>query len=95
MGSCPLPAVTQFYNCSKKSGTTHNVGGIESLGALLAFELHRIALVQGLVSVLLDSGEMNEDILSSRTLDEPVSFGSVEPLHHAIFLQANSLSLLD
>ena len=78
-----------------KSGATHDIGGIESLGALLAFELHRIALVQGLISVLLDSGEMNEDILSSRTLDESVSFGPIEPLHHAIFLQANSLSRPD
>src|ERR1700733_1450041 len=85
----------QLRNCFKKSSATHNVGGVESLGALLAFELHRIALVQGLVSVLLDSGEMNEDIFSSRTLDEPVSFGSVEPLHHAIFLQANSFSQPD
>jgi hypothetical protein len=35
---------------------------------------------------------MNEDILSRGTLDKPVSFGSIEPLHNAIFLQANSLS---
>jgi hypothetical protein len=27
-------------------------------------------------------------------LDKPISFGSVEPLDHAIFLQANSLSVL-
>ena len=77
MGSRPLPAVKQLVrNCSKKSSATHYVGGVESLGALLAFELYRIALVQGLVAVLLDSGEMNEDILSSRTLDEPVSLGT-------------------
>ena len=35
---------------------------------------------------------MYEDILTSGTLDKPISFGSVEPLDHAIFLQANSLS---
>jgi hypothetical protein len=61
---------------------------------LLAFELHRIALVQGLVSVLLDSRKMNEDIFSRGTLDKSVSFGSVEPFHYAIFLQANTLSRL-
>jgi hypothetical protein len=33
-----------------------------------------------------------ENVLTSRTLDKPISFGSVEPLDHAIFLQANSLS---
>jgi hypothetical protein len=81
-------------NCSKKSDATHDVRGVESLGALLAFELNRITLVQSLVSVLLDSGKMNEDIFSRGTLDKTVSFGSVEPLHHAIFLQANTLSRL-
>jgi hypothetical protein len=50
---------------SFESGATHNVCGVESLGALLAFELHRIALVQGLVSIFLDSGEVYENILSS------------------------------
>jgi hypothetical protein len=33
-----------------------------------------------------------KDVLASGTLDKPISFGSVEPLDHAIFLQANSLS---
>jgi len=61
---------------------------------LLAFELDRVTLVQSLISVLLDSGEVYEDILTSGTLDKPISFGSVEPLDHAIFLQANSLSHL-
>jgi hypothetical protein len=77
-----------------KSGAAHNVRGVQSLGALLAFEFHRIALVQGLVPVLLDGGEVHEDILPSRTLDKPISFGTVKPLHHAIFLQANFLSSL-
>ena len=35
---------------------------------------------------------MYKDVLTSGTLDKPISFGSVEPLDHAIFLQANSLS---
>ena len=59
---------------------------------MLAFELDRIAFVQRLVSVLLDRGEVHEYILTSGTLDKPVSLRSVEPLDHAIFLQENSLS---
>jgi hypothetical protein len=59
---------------------------------LLAFELHRIALVQGLVSIFLDSGEVYEDILPGGTLDKSISFRSVEPLDHTVFLQAKSLS---
>jgi len=75
------------------SGAAHYVRGVESLGALLAFELDRVALVQSLISVLLNSREVYKDVLTSGTLDKPISFGSVEPLDHAIFLQANSLSL--
>jgi len=76
------------------SGATDHVRGVESFGSLLAFELDRVALVQSLISVLLNSREVYEDILTSGTLDKPISFGSVEPLDHAIFLQANSLSHL-
>jgi hypothetical protein len=75
------------------SGATHDVRGVEAFGALLAFKFHRIALVQSLVTVLLYRGEVYEDILTGGTLNKPISFGSVEPLDHAIFLQANSLSL--
>jgi len=87
-----LPART--WGWFLKSDATHNVCGVESFGALLAFELHRIALVQGLVSIFLDSGKVYEHILPGGTLDESVSFRSIEPLHHAIFLQAKSLSRL-
>jgi hypothetical protein len=59
---------------------------------LLALELHGVALVEGLISILLDSGEMYEDVFPGGPLDKSVSFGPVEPLHHAIFLQAKSLS---
>jgi len=73
-------------------GAAHNVRGVESFGPLLAFELYRIALVQCLIPILLNSREVYEHVLTSGTLDKPVSFSSVEPLDHAIFLQANSLS---
>jgi hypothetical protein len=76
------------------SGAADHVRGVESFGSLLAFELDRVALVQSLISVLLNSGEVYEDVLASGTLDKTISFGSVEPLDHAIFLQANSLSVL-
>ena len=74
------------------SGAAYYIRGVESFGSLLAFELDRVALVQSLISVLLNRREVYEDILTSGTLDKPISFGSVEPLDHAIFLQANSLS---
>ncbi len=78
-----------------ESGAAVYVGRVQSLGALLAFEFNRIALVQGLVAVLLDGGEMYKHIFAGGTLNESVPFSSVEPLHYAIFLQAKSLSSLD
>src|SRR5580698_10948382 len=74
-------------------GATHDVCGVQAFGALLAFKFHRVALVQSLIAVLLYRGEVYKDILTGGTLNKSVSFGSVEPLDHAIFLQANSLSL--
>jgi hypothetical protein len=74
------------------SGAAYHVRGVESFGSLLAFELDRVALVQSLISVFLNSREVYKDVLTSGTLDKPISFGSVEPLDHAIFLQANFLS---
>ena len=77
------------------SGAAYYVRGVESFGSLLAFELDRVALVQSFISVFLNSRKVYEDILTSGALDKPISFGSVEPLDHPIFLQANSLSHLD
>ena len=76
------------------SGATYDVRGVKAFGALLAFKFDRVALVQSLIAVLLYRGEVYKDILTGGTLNKSVSFGSVEPLHNAIFLQANFLSEL-
>jgi hypothetical protein len=76
------------------SGATHDVRGVKAFGALLAFKFDRVALVQSLIPVLLYRGEVYKDILTGGTLNKSISFGTVEPLDHAIFLQANSLSRL-
>src|ERR1700679_1621481 len=86
------PSLSLRPSPDQTSGAAYHVGGVESLGSLLAFELDRIAFVQRLVSILLDRGEVHEHILTSGTLDKSVSLRSVEPLDHAIFLQENSLS---
>jgi hypothetical protein len=79
-------------NLTLRSDAPYYIGGVESLGALLALELHGIPFVQALISIFLDSGEVHKNVLTCRTLDKPIPFGSVKPLDHAIFLQANSLS---
>lgn len=44
---------------------SHNIGSIQALGALLAFKLNRIPLVQSLIAIRLNGGEVNKDIFSS------------------------------
>ena len=63
----------------------HDVACLEALGALEQIELHGLALVQGAIAVLLDGGEMHEDVFAGGPLDEAKTFGSVEPLHNATF----------
>src|SRR5580692_3737578 len=84
---------TQAITASQKSGpikvelgNTQYVGRAQALGALLALELHRFTLVQGLVSLFLNRGKVNEHIFPARTLNESVSLCPVEPLHYALFL---------
>jgi hypothetical protein len=73
---------------------TGNVGCIQSFGALLADELYGIAFIERFVAVLLNGGKVDEDIFAARPLNEPVSFGSVEPLYYALFLHMISPCLL-
>ena len=54
---------------------------LKALRALLYFEFHRLAFIEGLVTVHLNGGEVYENIFSGLTLDEPVALRSIEPLH--------------
>jgi hypothetical protein len=61
------------------------VFSLEALGSLLDFKLDKLAFVQRFVSIHLDRGEVNEDVLSRLALDETIPFGSIEPLDHTLF----------
>lgn len=50
-----------------------DVFSLEALGALADLELDKLAFVQRLISVHLNRGKVNEDILSRLTLNEPIS----------------------
>ena len=67
-----------------KLNGAHDVACLEALGAFEQIELHGLALVQSAITVLLDGGEMNENVLPGRALDEPVSLSSIEPLYCAL-----------
>jgi hypothetical protein len=72
----------------------NDVTRLEPLGALQQIELHGFALVQRAIAILLDGGEMNEDILTSGPLDKTVSFSPVEPLYCTLLSHNELLSSL-
>lgn len=62
-----------------------NVGGLQALGAADNLKLDRLAIVQAPVSIRLDRGEMDENVLSGLALDETITLTGVEPLHCSLF----------
>jgi hypothetical protein len=83
---------------SRKRGRTQrsldlgDVLGLKALRALLHFKLHKLALVQRLVAIHLNCGEVNEDILPGLTLNKAVPLRCIEPLHHTLFSSQRSYS---
>ena len=61
-----------------------DVRGLSALGALHDLELHLLPLGEGLVAVHRDRGEVDEDVLATLTLDEPVTLLVREPLNGAL-----------
>jgi len=58
-----------------------DVGRLEAFGAFEQVKLHGFTLVQGAVAVLLDGGEVHENIFPRGALDKYISLRPVEPLH--------------
>ena len=57
------------------------VGRLKALGAFQKIELHGFAFVECAITLLLDSGEMHEDVFAGGALDKALTLGPVEPLH--------------
>ena len=62
-----------------------NVGGLQALGTADDFKLDRLAVVQRLVAIRLDRGEVDENVLSGLALDEAKALAGVEPLDCSLF----------
>jgi hypothetical protein len=62
-----------------------DVFGLKAFGPLLHLKLPKPAFVQRLVSIQLDGGEVNEDVLSRLALNEPKPLRGIEPLDHTLF----------
>src|SRR5262245_24642991 len=69
-----------------------DVGCLEPLGSLGDLEFDRLALFQGLVSVTLNRGEMDENIRPILLLDESVPLAVIEPLYLSLGHRAPSHS---
>jgi len=67
--------------CRRSLLGADDVSRLEPFGPLQQIKLNGLTLVQRTVAVLLNRGEMNEDILPSGPLDEPISFSPVKPLY--------------
>jgi hypothetical protein len=58
--------------------------GLWALGALRDLELDPLAILEGLVTIHLDGGEVNENIRAVVDRDEAVALLGVEPLNGAL-----------
>src|SRR6266852_120163 len=62
-----------------------DVRGLQALGALGDFEFNRLAIIQRLVAISHDRGEMDENVLTALALDESKALAGIEPLHCSLF----------
>ena len=62
-----------------------DVFGLQAFRACLDLEFHLRALIEGLVTIHLNGGKMDEYVLTAGTLDEAVALRSVEPFHDTFF----------
>jgi hypothetical protein len=62
-----------------------DVRGLQALGALGHFEFNSLAIVQTLVAISHNGGEMDENVLAGLALNEAVALAGVEPLHCSLF----------
>src|SRR5690606_18628604 len=58
-----------------------DVGGLEPLLRLTNLELHVLPLGERLEPLHRDRGEVDEDVLTVRLLNEAIALGVIEPLH--------------
>jgi hypothetical protein len=62
-----------------------DVRGLQALGTLGDFEFNRLAIIQRLVAISHNRGEMDENVLSTLALDESKALAGIEPLHCSLF----------
>jgi hypothetical protein len=61
------------------------VRSLQALGALGHFEFNRLAIIQRLIAISHNRGEMDENVLTALALDETEALAGIEPLHCSLF----------
>jgi len=64
-----------------------DVRRLQALGAARDFEFNRLAVVQRLVPLRLNGGEVDENVLAGLALDKSKAFAGVKPLNCSLFSQ--------
>jgi hypothetical protein len=64
-----------------------DVRGLQALGPLGHVEFNRLAFIQRFVSLRLNRGEMDENVLAGLPLDESKTLAGVKPLYCSLFFQ--------
>src|SRR5271169_4596058 len=77
----PPAASGRVSNCGTSRLGADDVARLKAFGAFEQIELHGLTLVERAVAVLLNGGEMHEDVFSRGALDESISLRPVEPLY--------------
>ena len=70
--------------CVRSARRCRDVRGLGTLGTLDDLELHALALSEGLEAVHLDRGEVDEDVVPTLALDEPIALLVRKPLDGAL-----------
>ena len=62
-----------------------NVGSLQALGAADNLEFNGLTLIERAITVRLNGGEMDENVLAALALDETKTLAGVKPLHCSLF----------
>ena len=62
-----------------------DVGRLQALRAADDFEFNRLAVVERLIAISHNRGEMDENVLTALALDESKALAGVKPLHCSLF----------
>ena len=64
---------------------SHDILGLQSLGAALDLELHLRTFLQSAISAHLDCTEVYKHVIAVGALDKTVALGGVKPFHNTFF----------